>query len=386
MKKIKLLIVVLFLLFIFPIKSFAYNNYKDVFGPKINQNNEKVTIYLFYRDGCPHCAKEKEFLKDLQKDYSELNVVLLQYSDYPDEYELAKTTFNVAGDGVPLTLIGEEYYLGFSDIIKENMTSQVKNIFGKEKKEFVKEYKIPLIGNVDAKSASIPLVTVILGFIDGFNPCAMWILIFILSILINLKDRKKMLIIGSIFLLTSAIIYYLSILGISSILSIKYVEQLRVILGIVAIIVGLFNIYNWIKSLKDTGCTVVDANKRKSILERVNGIINAQSLIIMIASVIVLAISVNALEMACSLGFPAIFSEILAVNKVTGLMKYLYILLYIIFYMIDDVFVFLIAVFTFKIFAFSNKISKVIKLIAAIIMIAMGILLIFFPNIVMLNF
>ena len=384
MKKIKLLLVVLFLLFILPIKSYAYNNYQDILGPKINQNNEQVTIYLFYQDGCPHCAKEKTFLKELQINYSELNVVLLQYDDYADEYEIARSTFNVTGDGVPLTLIGEEYYLGFSDITKENIELQVKSIFNDT--DFNKQYKLPFLGNIDSKKASLPLITIVLGFVDGFNPCAMWILIFILSILINLKDRKKMLIVGSIFLFTSALIYYLSILGISSILSIKYVEQLRIILGVIAIILGLINLYNWIKSLKETGCTVVNDNKRKSIMEKVKAIVSAQNLVIMIASVIALAISVNAIEMACSLGFPAIFSEILAINKITGLIKLLYILLYIVFYMIDDVLVFLIAIFTFKIFAFSNKLSKVIKLIAAIIMLVMGILLIFFPNIVMLNF
>ena len=223
-------IIVLFVIFLLlPITVFAKSDYKDILGPKINYESDKVTIYLFYMDGCSHCAAEKVFLKELSDKYPDLNVVYYDVYTYDNYYQEAQKLFDLNINSVPFTIVGEEYYLGFSKggLVEENITDQIKHYFSdsEHKDDFTKKYSIPLLGNINPKKASIPLVAIILGLIDGFNPCAMWVLLFLLTILINAKDRKKMLIIGSIFLFTSGLIYYLSILGINIILGIKIVTN-----------------------------------------------------------------------------------------------------------------------------------------------------------------
>ena len=384
-------IIVLFVIFLLlPITVFAKSEYKDVLGPKINYESDKVTIYLFYMDGCSHCAAEKTFLKELGDKYPDLNIVYYDVYTYDNYYQEAQKLFDLNINSVPFTIIGEEYYLGFSKggLVEENITDQIKHYFSdsEHKDDFTKKYSIPLLGNINPKKASIPLVAIILGLIDGFNPCAMWVLLFLLTILINTKDRKKMLIIGSIFLFTSGLIYYLSILGINIILGIKTVLRLRSILGGVAIVVGLYNLYTFIKKFKETGCEIVDDKKRKTILQRTNKILVTRNIFLIIIGVATLAISVNLIEMACSLGFPTIFSEIMALNNIKGLNRLLLILLYTIFYMLDDIIVFIISIISLKLIGTSNRVAKVIRFIAALIMITMGILLIFFPDIIMLNF
>ena len=384
-------IIVLFVIFLLlPITVFAKSEYKDVLGPKINYESDKVTIYLFYMDGCSHCAAEKTFLKELGDKYPDLNIVYYDVYTYDNYYQEAQKLFDLNINSVPFTIIGEEYYLGFSKggLVEENITDQIKHYFSdsEHKDDFTKKYSIPLLGNINPKKASIPLVAIILGLIDGFNPCAMWVLLFLLTILINTKDRKKMLIIGSIFLFTSGLIYYLSILGINIILGIKTVLRLRSVLGGVAIVVGLYNLYTFIKKFKETGCEIVDDKKRKTILQRTNKILVTRNIFLIIIGVATLAISVNLIEMACSLGFPTIFSEIMALNNIKGLNRLLLILLYTIFYMLDDIIVFIISIISLKLIGTSNRVAKVIRFIAALIMITMGILLIFFPDIIMLNF
>ena len=161
---------------------------------------------------------------------------------------------------------------------------------------------------------------------------------------------------------------------------------MRSILGAIAIIVGLYNLYLFFKNIKETGCEIVDDKKRKNILQKTNKILMTKNIFLVIIGVSTLAISVNLIEMACSLGFPTIFSEIMALNNIKGLLRLLLILMYTIFYMLDDIVVFVIAIFSLKLIGTSNRVAKGIRFIAAIIMIAMGILLIFFPNIIMLNF
>ena len=384
-------IIVLFVIFLLlPITVFAKSDYKDILGPKINYESDKVTIYLFYMDGCSHCAAEKVFLKELSDKYPDLNVVYYDVYTYDNYYQEAQKLFDLNINSVPFTIVGEEYYLGFSKggLVEENITDQIKHYFSdsEHKDDFTKKYSIPLLGNINPKKASIPLVAIILGLIDGFNPCAMWVLLFLLTILINAKDRKKMLIIGSIFLFTSGLIYYLSILGINIILGIKAILRLRSILGGVAIVVGLYNLYKFIKKFKETGCEIVDDKKRKTILQKTNKILITRNIFLIIIGVATLAISVNLIEMACSLGFPTIFSEIMALNNIKGLNRLLLILLYTIFYMLDDIIVFIISIISLKLIGTSNRVAKVIKFISALIMITMGILLIFFPDIIMLNF
>ena len=80
-----------------------------------------------------------------------------------------------------------------------------------------------------------------------------------------------------------------------------------------------------------------------------------------------LAISVNVIELACSAGLPLIFTQILAMNKVRRIAKLIYLLLYILFFMIDDIIVFAIAMFTFKVTGISTKYTKYSHLIGGII-------------------
>lgn len=390
----KILVLIVSIIFLIPFNVFALNkDYEDVtaniVGEKIEKN--KINIYLFYSYTCPHCHDEIEYFKELEEKYKDkINIYKYEVMKNKDNLTMmnaSKDLFEVTSTGVPFTVIGKEYILGFSESTKDEFTYIIDNYLSKNKNNNEKvEKKIPILGNIDSKKTSLTLVGVILGFIDGFNPCAMWILLLLINMTLGMKEKKKMITIGLTFILTSGVIYFLSMLGIGVILDLTMVNVVRDIIAIVAIILGIYNLYTYIKTRKDTGCHVVDKKKRKGIIKKINEIMSKKTTLLAIIGTIVLASSVNLIELACSLGFPTIYLELLSLNNVQGLSKIIYLLLYIFFYLIDDLVVFLIAVFTLKSKGISTRYNKFVNLIGGILMILMGILLIFKPEWIMLNF
>jgi len=386
----RIIICLITLILLIPINIFALSkDYNDVVANVVGEKQEKdkINLYLFYSESCPHCHAEMEYLEDLEKYDNVLNIYTYEVTKNKDNSKMmnaVKTLFNVNQPYVPFTVIGEEYIVGFNDETKTNIENVIDNYLNEEKVE--KTFNIPIIGEVKAKNASISLVAVILGFIDGFNPCAMWILLLLINMTITMKDRKKIFLIGLTFILTGGIIYFLSMLGIGFILDVAMIAQIRNIIAVVAIVLGVYNLYTFIKTRKDTGCHVVDKNKRKGIMKRINEIMSKKSIILMLLGTIILAVSVNLVELACSLGFPTIFLELLSINEITGLSKILYLILYILFYLIDDLVIFFIAVITLKSKGISTKYNKFVNLIGGVLMIVMGLLLIFKPEWIMFNF
>ena len=296
-----------------------------------------------------------------------------------------KREFDVNRDGVPLTILGDYYYIGYSKAIASRIESKIKGYA--ELKEEDKEVDIPIIGKVNIKEVSIPLVAVILGFIDGFNPCAMWILLFLINLLFGMNDKKKAWILGITFLLISGLVYFLSMLGINFVLGVATINWMKILIAIFILIAGFMNLRKYLKIRKEeAGCNVVDDKKRKKLITKMRNIIKSKSFGLAFVGIIVLAATVNLIEMACSLGFPVVFNELLTVNNVTGFTKIIYLLIYIFFYMIDDMVVFAISMFTLEATGITNKYNKLCTLISAIIMIIMGILLIVKPDWLMFNF
>ena len=388
----KILLLLLFILI--PFNTFALSeDYTDKVGEIVGKDVEdgKVNIYFFHKTSCPHCKKEGKLLDSLEEKYENVNVYRFEVSGnsqnakYLDE---VKKLFDETSGGVPYTVIGTETFLGYNSYVGEKLEKTIQNYLGikKETEQEKATFNLPILGKTDAKEVSIPFVAILLGVIDGFNPCAMWVLLFLINMFIDMKDKKKMFILGYAFLFTSALVYFLSMLGISVVLNVTAVKQIQILIALVALVAGVLNIRTYIKTRNDTGCHVVDDKKRKKMVKRVIKITKQESMLLALIGVIALAASVNLVELACSLGFPAIFSEILALNNVTGPLRVLYLIIYVFFYMIDDLIVFTIAVSTFTIAAKSTKYTKYVNLIAGIIMILIGTLLIFKPEWVMFNF
>ena len=372
---------------------------------------EKLNVYLFYSDVCSTCKEEMEFLEEYSKE-NDFNIVTYETTRNKENDALlskVRQALNNNDKTVPYTVIGTTGMTGFNETVE----NQIKIAIAKYKEEEYVDivdvvindldvdytinppegnFNIPLLGDVDPKDVSLPLVAIILGFIDGFNPCAMWVLLFLLSIIITMKDRKKMWVIGLTFLTTSALVYLAFMLAwLSVAITLSQIFWVRFIIAIIALLGGAINLTSYYKERKQAdGCQVVDKEKRKSILKRINKVIkqmdDKKTYLLAILGVMGLAVTVNLIELACSSGLPLIFTQILALNDLNSLQYLIYILIYIILFLIDDIVIFVIAMKTLKLTGISTKYSKLSHLIGGILMLLIGILMIFKPEWLMFNF
>lgn len=387
----KIIKFILFLLLIIPTSTLALSkDYNDYVGKYYNiKNDEKVNIYLFYSKICPHCQKEEKYFETLKEKYQDkINIYTYEVTGNKTNNEIMKSLkkeLKENSQGVPFTIIGSKTFLGYDESLNERIENTIESYLDENTKTD-NTYTIPILGKIEAKNASIILIAIILGFIDGFNPCAMWILLLLINMCISIKDKKKMLIVCLTFIITSGIIYFLSMLGIGFILDLTTISYIRNIIAILAIILGIYNLYTYLKTRKQTGCHVVKKEKRKTIITKINNILNNKNTLLMFGGTIILATSVSLVEMACSLGFPTIFLELLSINNIHSFLKVTYLLIYILFYLIDDIVVLFLSIKAFETKGISTKYNKYVHLIGGLIMILMGVLLIFKPEWIMFNF
>lgn len=392
--KRKIFSLLLLLVLLFPINIFALSkDYEDKISSIVDKEVEenKINFYLFRGEGCPHCAQEEEWIKSIKKKYKK-SVNFYDFEVWYSEENQEKLkqvgeVFDLEIKGVPFTVIGDKYYSGFSDTIKSSMEDDIKDYLKDNSTSKDKKIKIPLLGKVSMKNSSLGLIGIILGLVDGFNPCAMWILLFLINMFLGMKNKKKAWVLGFVFLLVSALVYFLSMLGINFVIGITAVSYIRIAIAIFILIMGVLGFRKYFKTRKEeAGCTVVDEKKRKTIFKKAKKIVSSKSFIISLVGVSALAISVNLIELACSLGFPMIYTEMLSINNVSGLGRIVYLLIYIFFYMIDDLVVFTISMITLEATGVTNKYNKLCTLVSSILMLIMGLLLIFKPGWLMFNF
>ena len=215
----------------------------------------------------------------------------------------------------------------------------------------------------------------------------MWILLFLITMLFNMKNRKKMWSLGLIFILTSGVVYLAFMLTWLNLTSfVTKLSYLRLFVAIIALGAGIFNLNNYIKSLsKNDGCEVVDEKKRKKIINRIIKITSNKKFIIAVLGIMLLAVSVNIIEMMCSIGIPLIFTQILSMNDLSGFKYMIYMLIYIFFFLLDDIVIFIISMKTLRVTGISTKYTKYSHLVGGIIMLIIGILMLLKPELLMFN-
>lgn len=372
----------------------------------LNAEAKELTINLFYGKECPHCEHEQQYLETLKKQYGD-NIEIKKYEVWhnKENSELltkVRKALKNEDEGVPYTVIGTNDFTGYNEdtankinaLIKQHLKTPITDVIddiqqGKEitktKTTKTNDITVPILGEVNAKTVSLPLLAAVIGLVDGFNPCAMWVLIFLISMLIGMNNKKRMLTLGITFILTSGIMYTLFMVAWLHIAQ-SAMQQiiLRSLIAVIAIIAGAYNLNKYFK--EPNGCTVTNKKQRKQIFEKIKKFTKEKSLILSLIGVITLAITVNLVELACSAGLPLLFTSVLAMNDLNTIQYSLNILIYIIFFLIDDIIVFIIAIKTMEVTGLSTKYSKYLSLVGGLIMLAIGALLILKPEWIMFNF
>jgi glutaredoxin len=366
----------------------------------------KVTIEAFVREGCPHCAKAEAFLAELGRERPDVAILIREVQRDPTAMDRLKEIAREKGVGiprVPAIYVGDQLIMGYSEeastdtMIRNALRGQLAaaadsgtagTCAADDKENAVACVADPAANVEEAFSVTIferkitlddvglPAFTIAMGLLDGFNPCSMWVLILMISLLAPLNDRKRMLAVAGTFVLIEGIAYFLFMsawLNLFLLVGLSRISQL-VVAGI-AIVAGLINLKDFVAFGKGISLSIPEKSK-PGIYKRMRDVVHAKSLPAAIVGVTILAILIQVVEFMCTSGFPALFTRILTLRVLDVESYYGYLLLYIAAYMLDDIIILAIGVYTLSRHRLQEKEGRWLKLVSGFVMVGLGIYLI----------
>jgi glutaredoxin len=346
---------------------------------------------VFVRPGCPFCEEAKKFLRQLERRRPGLRVRVRDISQDPEAlqelYELAHRS-GIRPVGVPAFYLRGQLIIGFLSTETtgkaiEALLDQSPSVSAHEAGErppAVGAVDVPLLGRLHVRELGLPAFTILLGLLDGFNPCAMWVLLFLLSMLVNLQDRKKMFLIGGIFVAVSGMVYFAFMVAWFNLFLLIGVSRItQVLLGGIAALIGVLNIKDSIAFGWGPSVGIREAMK-PGIYSQVRRVLRAENLVGAGAAVIVLAVLVNTVELLCTAGLPAIFTQVLTLQPLSNWAYYAYMVLYNLAYIADDSLMLAVAVVTLSREKLQEKGARWLKLLSGAIMLALGLIILIHPE------
>ncbi len=372
---------------------------------------QSADIEVFVRNGCPHCAKAELFLQALEKEQPNLSIVIHDVAEDPSALDRLQSLAKDQGTGmvrVPAFQVGGQLIIGYSDelttgqlirnaLAQAGIRTQIpKNDAASgscEAEQVVscdagtdnatttaQPFIIDFLGRkVSLDSVGLPLFTLAMGLLDGFNPCSMWVLILMISLLASMNNRLRMFAIAGTFIAVEGIAYFVFMtawLNLFLLIGLSRISEIAI--AVIALLAGLINLKDF--GFYGQGVSLSIPEKAKpGIYARIRGILQAQNIVGAMIAAVVLAILVQVVEFMCTSGFPALYTRILTLQHLSKMSYYGYLLLYNLAYMFDDLIVLTIGIITLSQRRLQEKEGRWLKLISGLVMIGLGLYLIVYP-------
>jgi glutaredoxin len=355
-----------------------------------------TTIDVYTRAGCPHCVEAGRFLEELVRESPGLVVVEHDVARDREALERLRelaARSGVATPGVPTFVVGDGVIVGFDpETTPARLRALLGGVAGGRTEPEVcaadpsrcetalsKSADLPLVGRVDVDRLGLPLFTILVGLADGFNPCATWVLLFLLAMLVNLKNRSRMALIAGTFVIVSGVVYFAFMAAwLTFFMAIGVSRPVRVVLAAVALLVGTINVKDFFAWGRGPSLSIPDAAK-PGLYARVRGIIHAEHLAGAMVGIVVLALLVNLVELLCTAGLPALYTAILTSQALPRWKYYAYLTLYIGAYMLDDAILVTLGVVTLGKRKLQERGGRWLKLVSGLIVLVLGMLLLLRP-------
>jgi glutaredoxin len=239
---------------------------------------------------------------------------------------------------------------------------------------------LPLFGSVSARQVGLPLFTIAIGLVDGFNPCAMWVLLFLLSILVNLHSRWKILAVAGTFVVISGLAYFAFMAAWLNVFQIVgFFRPAQIALGLLAVFIGSVHVKDFFAFHEGFSLSIPEAAK-PGIYARVRRIVTAENLFGAVLGAACLAVLVNVVELLCTAGLPALYTQILTLRGLPAWKDYAYLALYNAAYMADDTLMVAVVVITLGKRKMQETQGRWLKLVSGVAVLALGLLLLFKPE------
>ena len=362
-----------------------------------------VTVYFFWGKGCPHCENEKRFFDAIMKESPAMEV-----RDYEVWFN-KKNAALLAGmlkahgmkpSGVPITFIDEQVVTGFSVQSQEKIEALLRgcghtpcvdplDILGRKTASSYPSastvpgsvttaqdtdipVEVPLLGKLAVQGTSLPVLTLVIAGLDSINPCAFFVLLSLLGLLVHARSRNRMLLIGGVFVFFSGCIYFLFMAAwLNLFLIMGQVAIITTIAGVVSVIIAVINIKDFFMFKQGVSLTIPESAKH-GLFDRMRRLMRATSLLSVLAGTTVLAIVANSYELLCTAGFPMVFTRILTLHRLSTTTYYLYLVLYNIVYVVPLFFIVLVFTITLGSRKLSERQGRILKLVSGAMMLGLG--------------
>ena len=375
----------------------------------------KISVVFFWGTGCRHCEEAKKYLDELKQVYPSLEIRAYEVWYHPENARLLSALLQAYGmrsSGVPVTVVGDRLFSGFTaqtgtelgavieECSRNVCTDPLKLLVNVEQRKRADSGKpfpaitsvhvskalpaasvnIPILGDLDPKNASLPMLTLVLAGMDSFNPCAFFVLLTLLGLLIHAQSRTKMFLIGGVFVFFSGFIYFLFMAAwLNLFLVMGHVALITAGAGCVSVLIAGINIKDYFLFKSGVSLTIPDSAKPK-LFERMRILLRSGSLLSTLVAASVLAVIANFYELLCTAGFPMVFTRILTLNNLTTAGYYLYLVLYNIVYVIPLLIIVIVFTCTLGKRQLSEWQGRVLKLVSGTMMLGLGIVLLVRPS------
>ncbi len=345
------------------------------FNLSANDSTNETEVIILSSPTCPHCANAKNYLEEF-KEENNLNLLISEYY-IANSLDIAETLYekydlpNNYRGVVPLIFIDDNYYVGFSDSVKNEISAYILD----QEYEGVGLTSLPFLGEVDLLNYSLPALAIILGIVDGFNVCSLGALVVILGLVMILKSRKRIFLLGGAFLLTTALVYGLLIFLWHQFFTLisPYIRSMELLIGFLALGGGLYLFWEFYKACK-RGPVCSSNNIISRLRPKIEKIFKHKTnWFLLFGAVALFAAVVTIIEFPCSAVLPVIFTSILVESAVSQSLVFLYIGLYMLMYLLNELIIFTIAVITLNIKIVSPRFIIFFNLLAALIFLFLGV-------------
>jgi hypothetical protein len=366
----------------------------------------RADVELFTREGCPRCGEAKRWLTDLHVRRPDVSVVFTDVgSDAAGRARFASVAAHAgtAAVSVPAFWIrGSALVVGFSGA---TTSARVEALLAGaappgalpsdteagtcsieptapcgDTTVAPDQVTLPMFGTLRVRELGLPLFTIAIGLVDGFNPCAMWVLLFLLSFLASLRSRGKMLLIAGEFVLVSALAYYAFMAAWIAVFSLIGLSRpVQIALGLLGLFVGAVNVKDFFAFHKGLTLSIPESAK-PGLYRRMRAVVQAETLPLAMLAAAVLAVLVNFIELLCTAGLPALYTEVLTAQRLPAWKRYAYLVLYDVAYMLDDMIMVAIAVVTLGHRKVQERGGRWLKLLSGAVMLALALVLLFRPG------
>lgn len=341
-----------------------------------------AVLDVYVREGCPHCSAAKAYLPAFAESRPWLQIRYWQVDQDPAARDQMLAVARLAGiwpPGVPMFVFEGQVLMGFgsaedsgpllADLVAGGQPAVVQDVID-----------AGWLGQLSLANLGLPLFTLAIGLLDGFNPCAMWVLLFLLSMLVHLKDRARMALIAGVFVLVSGAIYFAFMAAwLNVFLAVGMSTAVRIGLAMVAILVAAVNIKDFVTSMRGFSLSIPAAAK-PGLYARMRRIVQTDSLWIALLAAAALAIVVNFIELLCTAGFPAMYTAILAQQNLGDRAYYGYLGLYILGYIADDSLMVGAAVLALSSRKLTEEGGRWLKLLSGVVMLGLGVIMLLAPD------